>query len=150
MDRDEDICAICLETCKDTYETPCNHKFCSSCVHKVPRTRQEEEGVIEIGIDCPLCRRFVELPDSPTLEIEVPSGRYMTTTNRFFFYLGIAIMGGSGSAFFYSFLNSTDVFDTGENDPDLIPVVVLGALVCWMVSIVGVARSRYYDDVLPH
>ena len=60
--------------------------------------------------------------------------------------------GGStcGSAFFYAFLNATDVVDTGENNPNLVPVMILGTLVCWIVSIVGIARRRYCGVTLPH
>lgn len=137
MDEDDHICAICLEVCQDTYETPCHHKYCDGCIHKVPRTMKEKEGIVVVGVDCPLCREFIVLPeaDPPNLLCE-------NTTYRAFVCIGTGVTGGTGAGLFYILFNMVNNMDEGIDNYSLTLAVVAGVIIFWIIGIIGVIRRR--------
>ena len=143
MNEDDNICAICLEECQDTYETPCHHQYCDGCIHKVPRTTKEKEGIMIVGVDCPLCREFVMLPeaDPPNLLCE-------NTAYRIFVCIGTGITGGTGAGLLYILFNVTNNMDGGINNYSLALAVMTGVVIFWIFGVVGIVRRRLYGIYL--
>jgi hypothetical protein len=138
MDDDDNICAICLEACKDTYETPCHHKFCDGCIRKVPRTRQEKEGVMMVGVDCPLCRGFVVITGDNQHNFICVNICY-----RVFLCVSVGMIGGAGSVFIYIFFNTTNIIEpAGMNNYSLGLAIFTGIIIFWVIGIMGIIRRR--------
>ena len=144
MMYEENICPICLDECKDTFETQCSHKYCQSCIQKVPRTSQAlEEGIITIGVACPLCREFVALP-SQTQVIDPETGScdklvYGTTV-----CIGVGLVGGTSTGFLYilfSLSNNTDPFLDTYN---MFLLILSGIVLLWIAGIIGIIRRSIH------
>ncbi len=53
-DKDEDVCPICLNKCKQACTTQCGHRYCVECITKHWKTKK---GML----DCPYCREKITL-----------------------------------------------------------------------------------------
>ena len=60
----EDLsCKICYEVYKKPKQLPCLHSFCVACLNRLAETR-----AVNGKIQCPLCERQVDVPESGTFE----------------------------------------------------------------------------------
>ena len=60
----EDLsCKICYEIYKEPKQLPCLHSFCVACLNRLAETR-----AVNGKIQCPLCERQVDVPESGTFE----------------------------------------------------------------------------------
>ena len=67
----EDLsCKICYEVYKKPKQLPCLHSFCVACLNRLAETR-----AVNGKIQCPLCQRRVDVPESGTFE-NFPSSFY--------------------------------------------------------------------------
>ena len=56
-------CPICFETFKSPKYLPCLHSFCAGCLQTYITSAFRVNSVCK-GIDCPVCRAFVQKLDS--------------------------------------------------------------------------------------
>ena len=60
----EDLsCKICYEIYKEPKQLPCLHSFCVACLNRLAETR-----AVNGKIQCPLCERQIDVPESGTFE----------------------------------------------------------------------------------
>ena len=60
----EDLsCKICYEIYKEPKQLPCLHSFCVACLNRLAETR-----AVNGKIQCPLCQRQIDVPESGTFE----------------------------------------------------------------------------------
>ena len=70
----EDLsCKICYEVYKKPKQLPCLHSFCVACLNRLAETR-----ALNGKIQCPLCQRRVDVPESGTFE-NFPSSFYINS-----------------------------------------------------------------------
>ena len=70
----EDLsCKICYETFKEPKQLPCLHSFCVACLNRLAETR-----VVNGKIQCSLCQREIDVPESGTFE-NFPSSFYINS-----------------------------------------------------------------------
>ena len=70
----EDLsCKICYEVYKKPKQLPCLHSFCVACLNRLAETR-----AVNGKIQCPLCQRQVDVPESGTFE-NFPSSFYINS-----------------------------------------------------------------------
>ena len=70
----EDLsCKICYEIYKEPKQLPCLHSFCVACLNRLAETR-----AVNGKIQCPLCQREVDVPESGTFE-NFPSSFYINS-----------------------------------------------------------------------
>ena len=70
----EDLsCKICYEIYKKPKQLPCMHSFCVACLNRLAETR-----AVNGKIQCPLCQREVDVPESGTFE-NFPSSFYINS-----------------------------------------------------------------------
>ena len=70
----EDLsCKICYEVYKKPKQLPCLHSFCVACLNRLAETR-----AVNGKIQCPLCQRRVDVPESGTFE-DFPSSFYINS-----------------------------------------------------------------------
>jgi len=144
MDDEQNICPICLDECKDTFETHCNHKYCQSCIQKVPRTSQAlEEGIITTGVACPLCREFVTL--SSPIQVTDPETRpcvklvYGTTV-----CIGIGLVGGTSTGFLYILFSLSNTTDPIIDSYNMFLLIISGIVLVWIAGILGAIRRSLH------
>ena len=58
----DDVCAICLEPVKNSFEPSCRHAYCAGCLDKWFKAQKQEKG---LAPTCPTCRTVVS-----TIELE--------------------------------------------------------------------------------
>ena len=58
-------CPICFETFKSPKYLPCLHSFCEGCLQTYIDS-SSRVNTASNGINCPVCRAFVQKPDSVT------------------------------------------------------------------------------------
>lgn len=56
-------CSICLDQFRDPRSLACLHTFCEECIHDFV-TKQQADGTIRNGIECPLCRKVSRVKDA--------------------------------------------------------------------------------------
>ena len=66
-------CKICYETFKEPKQLPCLHSFCVACLNRLAETR-----AVNGKLQCPLCKRDVDVPESCTFE-NFPSSFYTSS-----------------------------------------------------------------------
>lgn len=54
-------CPICLENVTLAIQTNCGHSFCGNCFFNYYELRDAGRGVLERAVNCPCCRRRVDL-----------------------------------------------------------------------------------------
>ena len=70
----EDLsCKICYEIYKKPKQLPCLHSFCVACLNRLAETR-----AVNGKIQCPLCQREADVPESGTFE-NFPSSFYINS-----------------------------------------------------------------------
>ena len=70
----EDLsCKICYEVYKKPKQLPCLHSFCVACLNRLAETR-----AVNGKIQCPLCQKQVDVPESGTFE-NFPSSFYINS-----------------------------------------------------------------------
>ena len=70
----EDLsCKICYEVYKKPKQLPCLHSFCVACLNRLAETR-----AVNGKIQCPLCKKEVDVPESGTFE-NFPSSFYINS-----------------------------------------------------------------------
>ena len=70
----EDLsCKICYEIYKKPKQLPCLHSFCVACLNRLAETR-----AVNGKIQCPLCKKEVDVPESGTFE-NFPSSFYINS-----------------------------------------------------------------------
>ena len=70
----EDLsCKICYEVYKKPKQLPCLHSFCVACLNRLAETR-----AVNGRIQCSLCQREVDVPESGTFE-DFPSSFYINS-----------------------------------------------------------------------
>ena len=70
----EDLsCKICYEIYKKPKQLPCLHSFCVACLNRLAETR-----AVNGKIQCPLCQREIDVPESGTFE-NFPSSFYINS-----------------------------------------------------------------------
>ena len=70
----EDLsCKICYEIYKEPKQLPCLHNFCVACLNRLAETR-----AVNGKIQCPLCQRQIDVPESGTFE-NFPSSFYINS-----------------------------------------------------------------------
>ena len=70
----EDLpCKICYEVYKKPKQLPCLHSFCVVCLNRLAETR-----AVNGKIQCPLCKKEVDVPESGTFE-NFPSSFYINS-----------------------------------------------------------------------
>ena len=70
----EDLsCKICYEVYKKPKQLPCLHSFCVACLNRLAETR-----ALNGKIQCPLCQREIDVPESGTFE-NFPSSFYINS-----------------------------------------------------------------------
>ena len=59
--NDDLSCKICYEVYKEPKQLPCLHSFCVACLNRLAETR-----AVSGKIQCPLCKREIDVPESGT------------------------------------------------------------------------------------
>ncbi len=101
---------------------------------------KEKEGIIVVGVDCPLCREFIALPEADPL--------CENTAYRAFVCTGTGVIGGTGAGLFYILINMVNIMDEGIDNYSLTLAVVAGVVIFWIIGIIGIIRRRLYGVYL--